>query len=187
MKSQTDNKLSTQSTSEELSEISNKSDGLRSNDNTNHTSNKIKVFTVLLMLSAITVGFLYYKKNNAEKEQEEYSEKAAVQQESTGMDTVIFHDLDELIVNLDNNGKDNAFLKIKITLEIRDKESLEVVKKMMPKINDVLLVYLKTLKPSDLKGSIGLYRLREELMIRFNKIIAPAQISDVLFKDFIMQ
>ncbi|MDJ1407539.1 MAG: flagellar basal body-associated FliL family protein [Candidatus Midichloria sp.] len=58
---------------------------------------------------------------------------------------------------------------------------------MMPKLNDVLLVYLKTLKPSDIKGSIGIYRLREELMVRFNKIIAPAQINDVLFKDFIMQ
>ncbi|WHQ46428.1 MAG: flagellar basal body-associated FliL family protein [Candidatus Midichloria sp.] len=57
---------------------------------------------------------------------------------------------------------------------------------MMPKINDVFLIYLKILKPSELKGSIGIYRLREELMIRFNKIIVSAQVNDVLFKDFIM-
>ena len=184
MKSQSDNKSNAKNTSGESFDINNKFDDFNNIINTN---NKPKILAILLILSAITVGFLYYKKNNSENMQEKSYKKDIEIHEGTDVGAVIFHDLDELIVNLDNKGKENSFLKIRITLEILDKESLEVVKKMMPKINDVLLVYLKTLKPSDLKGSIGLYRLREELMIRFNKIIAPAQINDVLFKDFIMQ
>ena len=187
MKSQTDNKSNMKNTSGEISDIREKDDIFKTADEGSRTiSKKPLMFVVLLILSAVAVGFVYYKKNNSNpiKNDQQKNNSAASQ---SGVDEVIFQDLDEMVVNLDSKGKENNFLKLKITLEVSDKESLEVIKKMMPKLNDVLLVYLKTLKPSDIKGSIGIYRLREELMVRFNKIIAPAQINDVLFKDFIMQ
>ena len=187
MKSQPDNKLSAQKASGELSDNNHPNDDFQFDSDAASPSKKPKMLGILLILSAVIVGFLYYKKNNTEEAQEVLDQKISKNQSIAGINEVIFHDLDEVVVNLDNKGKDNNFLKIKITLEIRDPDHLDVVKKMTPKINDVMLVYLKTLKPSDLKGSIGLYRLREELMIRFNKIITPAQINDVLFKDFIMQ
>ena len=39
----------------------------------------------------------------------------------------------------------------------------------------------------DLRGSAGLYRLREELLVRVNKAAAPAKVSDVLFKEMLVQ
>ncbi|MDJ1257834.1 MAG: flagellar basal body-associated FliL family protein [Candidatus Midichloria sp.] len=187
MKSQTDNKSNMKNTLGEISDIREKDDIFKTADEGSLTiSKKPLMLAVLLILSTVAVGFVYYKKNNSNPVENNQQKNNSTASQS-GVDEVIFQDLDEMVVNLDSKGKENNFLKLKITLEVHDKESLEVIKKMMPKLNDVLLVYLKTLKPSDIKGSIGIYRLREELMVRFNKIIAPAQINDVLFKDFIMQ
>ncbi|MDJ1407538.1 MAG: hypothetical protein MRQ13_04070 [Candidatus Midichloria sp.] len=55
--------------------------------------------------------------------------KKIIPASQSGVDEVIFQDLDEMVVNLDSKGKENNFLKLKITLEVSDKESLEVIKK----------------------------------------------------------
>jgi flagellar FliL protein len=78
-------------------------------------------------------------------------------------------------------------MKLKITLELEDSSSLSQVQKMMPKINDVFQMYLRELRPADMHGSVGLYRLKEELLLRVNKIIYPSQISDILFKEVLVQ
>jgi flagellar FliL protein len=57
----------------------------------------------------------------------------------------------------------------------------------MPRIEDTFQVYMRELRPSDLAGSAGLYRLREELLRRVNVAIHPARAEAVLFKDVIVQ
>ncbi len=56
-----------------------------------------------------------------------------------------------------------------------------------PKINDVLQMYLRELRPADMQGSVGLYRLKEELLLRINKIVYPSQVNDLLFKEVLVQ
>ena len=48
-------------------------------------------------------------------------------------------------------------------------------------------LYLRELRPSDLDGSAGLYRLKEELTRRVNAAIAPSRINAVLFKEIVVQ
>jgi flagellar protein FliL len=43
------------------------------------------------------------------------------------------------------------------------------------------------LRPTDLDGSAGLYRLKEELTRRVNAAIAPSHINAVLFKEIVVQ
>ena len=43
------------------------------------------------------------------------------------------------------------------------------------------------LRPEDLRGSAGLYRLREELLARVNTSAQPAKVNDVLFKEMLIQ
>ncbi len=74
-----------------------------------------------------------------------------------------------------------------MVLELRDGKQIENVKYLLPRVTDSLIFYLRGLRPSDLNGPAALYRLREELMIRFNKILSPVEITDVLFKDIIVQ
>ena len=57
----------------------------------------------------------------------------------------------------------------------------------MPRIVDNFQVYLRELRVEDLRGSSGLYRLREELLQRVNAAAAPAKVTDVLFKELLIQ
>ena len=58
---------------------------------------------------------------------------------------------------------------------------------MLPRIVDSFQVYLRELRTEDLQGAAGMYRLREELMMRVNRVAAPAKINDVLFQDVLVQ
>ena len=57
----------------------------------------------------------------------------------------------------------------------------------MPRVIDNFQTYLRELRIDDLKGSAGMYRLREELLVRVNAAAAPAKITDVLFKEMLVQ
>jgi len=57
----------------------------------------------------------------------------------------------------------------------------------MPRILDNFQVYLRELRLDDLKGSAGMYRLREELLLRVNAAVQPVQVKDVLFREMLVQ
>lgn len=100
----------------------------------------------------------------------------------------IFYDLPEFLVNLNTGtGRGTSFLKATITLELPSEEALKQVELMLPRIKDTMNTYLREMRTSDLAGSAGIYRLREELLLRINKTIEPQQVKDVLFKDIIVQ
>jgi flagellar protein FliL len=99
-----------------------------------------------------------------------------------------FVDLPELIVNLSNPGAERTqYLKIKVVLELPEPKMIEQITPIMPRVMDAFQTYLRELRPSDLDGSAGLYRLKEELTRRVNVSIAPARINAVLFKEIVVQ
>ena len=98
-----------------------------------------------------------------------------------------FYDLPELLVNLSTTGRNSTFLKIRISLELVRPEDVQKIESVMPRIIDNFQVYLRELRVEDLKGSAGMYRLREELLKRVAVAMAPAKINDVLFKEMIIQ
>jgi flagellar FliL protein len=61
------------------------------------------------------------------------------------------------------------------------------IQPVMPRLMDAFQTYLRELRASDLDGSAGLYRLKEELTRRVNNAIAPARINAVLFKEVVVQ
>jgi flagellar protein FliL len=99
----------------------------------------------------------------------------------------VFYDLPELLVNLNTGGRKSTFLKIRVALELERLEDIPKVEEMMPRIIDNFQVYLRELRIEDLKGSAGMYRLREELLTRVAAAAAPAQVNDVLFKEMLVQ
>ena len=101
---------------------------------------------------------------------------------------VVFVDLPEVLVNLSNTGNDRTqYLKVKIVLELPDQLMVAQIQPVMPRVMDAFQTYLRELRPSDLDGSAGLYRLKEELTRRVNASIAPARINAVLFKEIVVQ
>ena len=99
-----------------------------------------------------------------------------------------FVDLPDVLVNLSNTGADRTqYLKVKIVLEIPDAALSPQIESTMPRVMDAFQTYLRELRPTDLDGSAGLYRLKEELTRRVNVAIAPSKVNAVLFKEIVVQ
>jgi flagellar protein FliL len=100
----------------------------------------------------------------------------------------IFVDVPEVLVNLVGApGERVQYLKVKVVLEVREEKQVEVIKPTMPRVSDIFQTYMRELRPSDLNGSAGLFRLKEELTRRVNVAIAPGQVNAVLFKEIVIQ
>ena len=102
-------------------------------------------------------------------------------------DETVFYDLPELLVNLNTGQRKSTFLKIRVSLELGNSQDVTKVEQMMPRIIDNFQVYLRELRIEDLKGSAGMYRLPEELLIRVSAAAAPIRVKDVLFKEMLIQ
>ena len=118
--------------------------------------------------------------------EEEVAEGEA-QPEITEGGAVVFHELPEIVVNLNTGGRKSSFLKVKVALELEKQEDIPRIEALMPRVKDNFLVYLRELRIEDLKGSAGVYRLREELMRRVSNAVAPVVVKDVLFKEMLVQ
>lgn len=100
----------------------------------------------------------------------------------------VFVDVPEVLVNLSNTGAERTqYLKVKIVLEVPDSTLTPHIQSTMPRVLDAFQTYLRELRPTDLDGSAGLYRLKEELTRRINVAIAPSRITAVLFKEIVVQ
>ncbi len=102
---------------------------------------------------------------------------------------IVFLDLREMMLTLSPDpSQDKAkYAKVRIALELKDAKAEAEVKPLMPRIEDAFQVYMRELRASDFAGSVGIYRLREELLRRVNVAVYPAKIEAVLFKDLIVQ
>ena len=97
-------------------------------------------------------------------------------------------DLPEVIVNLSTvGGERTQYLKVKLVLELADAALVPQIQPILPRVMDAFQVFLRELRPSDLDGSAGMYRLKEELTRRVNAAIAPNRVNAVLFKEMIVQ
>ncbi|MCC7425961.1 MAG: flagellar basal body-associated FliL family protein [Alphaproteobacteria bacterium] len=99
----------------------------------------------------------------------------------------VFVDLPEMIVNLNTGGRRPSYLKLRAKLEVSSSAEAEAVQRAMPRLVDLFQTYLRELRPEELRGSIGTWRLREELLARANLALAPARAADVLFQDMLVQ
>lgn len=99
----------------------------------------------------------------------------------------VFFDLPEMLVNLNTTGRRPVFLKMQVSLELTNEADIPRLQSLSPRIIDNFQVYLRELRIDDLRGSAGIYRLREELLARVNASVQPTRIKDVLFKEMLVQ
>lgn len=99
----------------------------------------------------------------------------------------VFFDLPEMLVNLNTTGRRPVFLKMRVSLELASEADIPRLQSLSPRIIDNFQVYLRELRIDDLRGSAGIYRLREELLARVNASVQPTRVRDVLFKEMLVQ
>jgi len=131
----------------------------------------------LLLIAGGAGGYFYFFKAKSEDKVAAPAAKPAT-----------FLDVPEVMVNLASNGTERSqYLKVKIVLELPDQALAQQITPLMPRVMDTFQVFLREMRPTDLEGSAGLFRLKEELTRRVNLAIAPGRINAVLFKEFIVQ
>ena len=79
------------------------------------------------------------------------------------------------------------YFKAKVALEMNSEADAEYAEKMLPRIVDSLQFYLREMRLEEVQGSVGTYRLREEINTRLNRILAPVKVNEVLFKEILIQ
>jgi flagellar protein FliL len=100
----------------------------------------------------------------------------------------VYVEVPDLLVNMIGlPGERVQYLKVKIVLEVKEEKQAEAIKPSLPRVTDIFQVYMRELRPSDLNGSAGLFRLKEDLTRRVNAAVAPNQVSAVLFKEVVIQ
>jgi flagellar FliL protein len=100
----------------------------------------------------------------------------------------VFIDVPEMTINLAGGpGERIQYLRVKAVLEVKDDKMVEQIKPTMPRVTDAFQTYLRELRSSDISGSAGLFRLKEEMVRRVNLTVAPGQVTTVLFKEIVIQ
>ncbi|HVY52683.1 MAG TPA: flagellar basal body-associated FliL family protein [Devosia sp.] len=134
---------------------------------------------VLLLAGAALYFFVFAGKGAADPAKQPAAAAAP--------ESFIFN-LPSMTVNLNDDGAPgDQFLKLTVALEVANEGVMKEIQPRMAKVIDAFQVYLRELRKSDLEGSEGIYRLKEELRRRINVAIFPAQVEGILFKEILVQ
>ncbi len=103
-----------------------------------------------------------------------------------GPDGVVFYTIPDVVVNMQTADGRPTFLKLKLTFELKDHETVELLEPNMPRLQDMFQTFLRELRPEDLQGSQGSYQLRMEILRRVNLVIAPSKVNAVLIEEMLV-
>jgi flagellar protein FliL len=139
------------------------------------------LIVVGLLLSGVLGGG---DKGKPHETEEEIAAKAAAALQAS---KPVYYELPEFLVNLNSTTSRVSFLKMSVTLELRDPAAVLTMDANKPRIMDIFNTYLRELKAADVQGSAGIYRLRTELLTRLNSAIEDGSVKDILFGEIIVQ
>jgi flagellar FliL protein len=104
-----------------------------------------------------------------------------------GPDGVTFYTLPDQVVNIQSADGKPTFLKLKLTFEMHDPDTADVLTEDAPRLQDMFTSFLRELRPEDLSGSQGSYQLKMEIQRRVNLILAPKKVDGVLIEEMLIQ
>lgn len=138
----------------------------------------------VVALAALGGGGWFFFLKAPSAEQIEAAEKAKAAKKP-----VTFVEMKDMVIGISPGPQQDRapIIKIKVVLEIADPKVSEDIKPLLPRVEDAFQVFMRELRPSDLEGSAGMYRLKEELLRRVNVTVHPAKVDAVLFKELLLQ
>ncbi|MFO1093793.1 MAG: flagellar basal body-associated FliL family protein [Planctomycetaceae bacterium] len=98
----------------------------------------------------------------------------------------------EIVVNLES-GRLPRYIKLKIALQVKEKEKEEINAAMLAQeavLRNWLISYLSDQPVDGVQGRIGQNRLRREIRDEFNTVLFPDgydRIDEILFQEFAIQ
>jgi len=141
-----------------------------------------------LLVAILGGGGAYYFLSAAPKEASEAAEgEKTTAPTPPPAQTAVFFDVPDIIVNLQTPDATQAFLKLSVALELDKLENKQAIEPVLPRVIDQFQTYLRELRVEDIRGAVGVMRLKEELLRRVNIAVAPTPVRDVLLKEMIVQ
>lgn len=138
---------------------------------------------VVLLAGAGGGGWFFFMKKPSPEQ------IAAAEAAKNAKKPVAFIEMKDMIIGITGGPQQERqpMIKIKVVLETADAKISDEIKPLLPRVEDAFQVFMRELRPSDLEGSAGMYRLKEELLRRVNVTVFPAKIDAVLFKELLIQ
>lgn len=99
----------------------------------------------------------------------------------------VFVDVPHMVVNLNTNARQKTYMRIVLKVELEKAADQAKFEAVMPRVVDQFQTYLRELRPEDLRGSSGLYRMKIELLNRVRAATPDIAVRDVLFQEMMMQ
>ena len=95
-------------------------------------------------------------------------------------------DLDVFVVNLASSGQ-GRYLRTSLSLGVKDAHEKEKIKEFVGPIRHAVIMYLTERKVDDLIDPQGKEKLRQALHEQINEAIGEKMVSNVYFKEFLIQ
>ena len=112
---------------------------------------------------------------------------SALPQQAGLAEKPVLIDVPDIVTNLDSGSRRAVFVRLKAKIEVAHIGDQALIATNMPRILDAFQTYLRSMRPEELHGGEGTYRLREALMNRIDIIATPVQVTDVLFVEMLIQ
>jgi flagellar FliL protein len=126
------------------------------------------------------------KPKKEEKKSGDKKDDKSGAQIADGPDGVVFYTPQDIVVNMQTADGKATFLKLKLTFELPDHATADLLDADMPRLGDMFQTFLRELRPEDLSGSQGSYQLRMEIKRRVDLVIAPSKINAVLIEEMLI-
>jgi flagellar FliL protein len=94
--------------------------------------------------------------------------------------------LDTFIVNLADKGG-NRYLRVTMALELETNQLEDELNKRLPQVRDSILMILPTKRFEDISSAEGKTALRDQILEKINSILVLGKITNIYFKEFVIQ
>ena len=95
----------------------------------------------------------------------------------------VFYDLPEIKTTVSDKNR-NVNLRLKINIELSSIDDLRVIEALSAKLVDSVIGHTIELRLDEIKGSTGLYWLKEEILYRLSLAASPVKIKNINFSLF---
>lgn len=95
--------------------------------------------------------------------------------------------LSGMLVNLQGNAGKTTYLKMSLKIALEKEGDRKAFEKLLPRIEQEFQTHLNNLKLEDLKGSEGMYRLKERLLDVARKTAPDIPVKEVYFEEILVQ
>jgi flagellar FliL protein len=96
------------------------------------------------------------------------------------------YNMEPFLVNLADQGRPR-YLKIKMSIESQEMKVNEEYEKRLPQLRDTILTVLSSKSYGEISDSEGKKRLREEIIVKLNRLLRGFQVRTVYFTEFMIQ